>query len=147
MYLLKSNPLPSRANSLSCSSAEIFPPPNVNLQKLSDVYSDINLFDVVIYVPTLIPGWSDTFVGSSIKTLSWTKASTSYHLSGPNVKKSCGFGIVENWVPDFNKTLVIPKIFFSGKNNSKYGLTSFGVITLLKTFVIPLTTTSLFTIV
>ena len=27
-----------------------------------------------------MPGWSDTFVGSSIKTLSSARASTSYHL-------------------------------------------------------------------
>ena len=55
--------------------------------------------------------------------------------------------VLEYCVPDFNKTLVIPKTFFSGKNNSKYGFESFGVITLLYTFVIPLTTTSRLTIV
>ena len=39
----------------------------------------------------------------------------------------------------------MPKTFFSGKNNSKNGFTSFGVITRLNTFVNPFTTTSLFT--
>jgi hypothetical protein len=46
------------------------------------VYSEINLLEVVIYKPTLTPGWSETFVGSSTNTLSSTRASTSKNLSG-----------------------------------------------------------------
>ena len=56
-------------------------------------------------------------------------------------------GVFVYCVPFFNMTLVIPNTFFSGRNNSKKGLTSFAPITLLNTFVIPLTTTSLFVIV
>ena len=65
-----SKPFPSRAKSRNCCSAEIFPPPNVSLQKPSGVYSEINFCDVEMYLPTLIPGWSDGLVGSSTKTLS-----------------------------------------------------------------------------
>ena len=52
-----------------------------------------------------------------------------------------------NCVPSLKITLVIPKTFFSGKNNSKNGFTSFEVITLLNTFVRPFTTVSRFLIV
>jgi len=101
---------------------------------------------VVIYFPTLTPGWSETLVGSSIKTLSSAKAFTSYHLLS-NPKNSCGWGIVLYCVPSLSNTLVTPNTFFSGKNNSKNGLTSLAVIILLNTFVIPLTTTSRFVMV
>ena len=93
-----------------------------------------------------MPGWSDTLVGSSTKTLSSTRALTSYHLlSLP--KNSCGEGTLAYCVPSFNKTLVTPKTFFSGKNISKNGLISFAVIVRLKTLVTPFTTVSLLTIV
>jgi hypothetical protein len=62
-------------------------------------------------------------------------------------KNSWVVGILAYCVPSFNKTLVTPNTFFSGKNISKNGLTSDDVITLLKTFVIPLTTVSLLTMV
>jgi hypothetical protein len=106
----------------------------------------MNLVGAGTYLPTFTPGWSDTFVGSSTKTLSCINASTSYHLLS-NPKNSLSVGIFAYCVPSFNKTLVTPKTFFSGKNNSKNGLTSFGDITLLNTLVIPLTTVSLFVIV
>ena len=99
-----------------------------------------------MYLPTLIPGWSETLVGSSIKTLSSANESTSYHLfSTP--KNSAVEGILVYSVPLLSNTLVIPNTFFSGKNNSKNGLTSFAPITLLNTYVIPLTTIYLFVIV
>ena len=61
--------------------------------------------------------------------------------------KSGAGGTVEYCVPSLSNTLVIPNTFFSGKNISKYGLTSFGVITLLNTLVTPFTTISLLVIV
>ena len=99
-----------------------------------------------MYLPTLIPGWSETFVGSSTNTLSSANASTSYHLFD-TPKNSAAVGMFVYSVPLLSKTLVIPKTFFSGKNSSKNGLTSFGLITFLNTLVIPLTTNSLLVIV
>ena len=81
-----------------------------------------------------------------MNTLSSANASTSYHLFD-NPMNSAVVGMFEYSVPSLSKTLVIPNTFFSGKNSSKNGLTSFGVITLLNTFVIPLTTSSLLVIV
>ena len=83
-----------------------------------------------------------SFVGSIIKTLSSANESTSYHLFASPMNSDDG-GIVFI-CPSFNNTLVIPKTFLSGKNNSKNGLTSDAVITLLKTFVTPLITGSRF---
>ena len=145
-YLCKSKVTPSVVNWFNWSWAVFVPPPNVIFLNPSGVYSVINLSCVWIYLPTLIPGWSETLVGSSIKTLSSAKASTSYHLFD-KPKNSAVVGIFVYSVPLFNNTLVIPSTFFSGKNNSKNGLTSFAPITLLNTLVIPLTTISRFVIV
>ena len=81
-----------------------------------------------------------------MKTLSSANASTSYHLLD-KPKNSAVVGKLVYSVPLFNKTLVIPKTFFSGKNSSKNGFTSFGVMTLLNTLVTPFTTNSLLVIV
>ena len=99
-----------------------------------------------MYLPTLIDGSSDGFVGSSINTLPSAKAGTSYHLP-LTPKNSCGVGTFEYEVPSLCIIDVTPNTFFSGKKNSKNGRTSFGVITLLNTFVIPFTTVSLFVMV
>jgi hypothetical protein len=42
----------------------------------------IKRLSVLIYLPTLTPASSTGFVGSSIKTVFSTNASTSYHLFG-----------------------------------------------------------------
>ena len=71
-YFCKSNVVPKVVNWFNWSWAVFVPPPNVNLQNPSGVYSEINFWDVEIYLPTLIPGWSEGFVGSSTKILSCT---------------------------------------------------------------------------
>ena len=91
-YLYKFKLYPSLANSRNCSSADCVPPPKVIFKNPSGVNSVINLSLVVTYLPTLIPGWSETLVGSSMNTLSSINALTSYHLlSAP--KNSCDEGI------------------------------------------------------
>jgi len=109
--------MPVLANSASWSSAVTVALPNCTLQYPSGVYSDINLFSVSIYLPTLIPGLSDALLGSSTKIVFSANASTSYHLSGEVINSSYVGGL-EYDVPSFCINEVILITFFSGKKNS-----------------------------